>query len=216
MKLLRTSVRRGILAALATLPVMVHADDAQAARKPAPARSAAAAMEPRVRFGFVDSVRLQAESPGLMAARQRIEAEQFRYDQELREGQRRIAAIDADIASVDVRVASLSAEASGDPVVRQKAFEEREALDDRRYALADEVGGRMSARREALDEARRALEQEILRIRGVLADLARQRRLEGVLDGRHAFFGAVDLTADMLRLLGATGSTVPVTPPATP
>ncbi|MEB3298603.1 MAG: OmpH family outer membrane protein [Candidatus Sericytochromatia bacterium] len=158
----------------------------------------------RVRFGFVDATRIQAEAPGLQLARRRIEAEQYRYDQELREGQRRIAAIEADIASADALVASLSAEATADPAVRQKAFAEREALDDRKFALADEVGALMASRRQALDDARRALEDEVVRIRGALAELARGRRLEGVLDGRHAFYGAVDLTSEVLRRLGST------------
>lgn len=216
-KLSRTIVRPATLAAM----VAVAPAGAALARDkmPAPAKaSAPVAAAMQTRFGFVDSARLQAEAPGLQVARQRIEAEQFRYDQELRDGQRQIAAIEAEIASADLRVASVSAEATADPAVRQKAFADREALDDRKYAMADEVGNRMGARREALDEARRGLEQEVVRIRTVMADLARRRRLEGVLDGRHAFYGAVDLTAEMLRLLGATPSVpvLPVTPAASP
>jgi Skp family chaperone for outer membrane proteins len=218
-KVSRTIVRPATLAAIVALVDVAPAGAALARKAPPPPGSAAPEDgAARTRFGFVDSARLQAEAPGLHVARQRIEAEQFRYDQELRDGQRQIAAIDAEIASADLRVASVSAEATADPAVRQKAFADREALDDRKYAMADEVGSRMSARREALDEARRGLEQEVVRIRNVMADLARRRQLEGVIDGRHAFYGAVDLTAEMLRLLGATPSApaLPVTPSATP
>ena len=64
----------------------------------------------------------------------------------------------------------------------------------------------MRRRRSDLDEARAALERQLVHIREVLADIARRHRLEAVMDSRFFFYGAVDLTSELLLSLGATSS----------
>ncbi len=154
-------------------------------------------------IGFVDIVRLQQEYSQASRVRNELEAESHKYEAELREGQKKIAEIEARIASADTAVRT----ATGDATVRKALEAAKEDAEANRDKTQAEYTRRLQERRERAETLQKQLGENLLEsAKGAIAQVARKHGLDGVLDARASLWGAVDLTDEVLKVLNASAS----------
>ncbi|MBM3268825.1 MAG: OmpH family outer membrane protein [Candidatus Sericytochromatia bacterium] len=154
-------------------------------------------------IGFVDVVRLQQEFGQASRVRHELEAETQKYEAELREGQQKLADIEARIASADAAVRA----ATGDVAVRKQLEAAKEDAEANREKTQQDYSRRLAERRQRAEDLQKQLGDDLLaRAKGAIAQVAKKRGLDGVIDSRASLWGAVDLTEEVLKVLNASSS----------
>ncbi len=187
-------------AVAATLVVLAPAVDARALHRPVPARHENASAWAAPAIGTVDVQRLQTEYKKANDLQDEYQAEQEKFQAELAEGQKKIEALQSEIASDDAAVAA----ATSDVKVKTNFTTARDAAKSKLKQVQAEYANRLRRRKEKADALADQLNSTLLgQAKRAVATVAQQHHLEAVIDSRVGLLGLPDITDDVLKLLNS-------------